>query len=232
VVVTKSGTNAFHGNAYEYLRNDAFDSRDFFASKVAPDKENEFGFTLGGPIRKNKTFFFGQFDYYLQHVGSSGLLVTLPTAAMREGNFSALLGSQIGTDVLGRPVIAGTVYDPSTTRTVNGTLVRDPYPGNVIPPGDLSSVSKAYQAALPTNVSDALVNNYVASTEVTKFNEPTYFIKIDQQLGNGMLSGSYRFMGQGNNAVNSNGLPLFYGGQSYNRRIEVLPILRTENRPS
>jgi len=61
-VQLKSGTNSFHGGAFEFLRNDALDSRNFFSPTVAVLKQNQFGFTLGGPIRKNKTFFFGDYQ--------------------------------------------------------------------------------------------------------------------------------------------------------------------------
>lgn len=219
VVVTKSGTNALHGDAYEYLRNDAFDARDFFATKVAPDKEHEFGFTLGGPVKKDKTFFFGQFDDFIQNVGVEGQLLTLPTLAMRQGDFSALLGPQIGTDSLGRPVYSGEIYDPSTTRTQNGTLVRDPFPGNIIPANRISSISNKYQAALPTNVSGALVNNYLASSPSQLFRAPSYFIKLDQQLGGGVLNGSLRVLNRTINPTNPQLLPAFYGGQSFNQRV-------------
>ncbi len=220
VAVTKSGTNQLHGDAYEYLRNDALDAHNYFATQVTPDKEDEFGFTVGGPIRKNRTFYFGQFDEYLENVGVAGQLETLPTAAMRQGDFSALLGPQVGTDVLGRPVYVGEIYDPSTTRDVNGTLVRDPFPGNIIAPSsDLSAVSVAYQKDLPTNVSNALVNNYVANAPPQLYRQPSYFIKFDQKLGEGLLSGSFREGLESIDPTNPQIWPQFYGGQVYHEHV-------------
>jgi len=219
VAVTKSGTNEFHGEAYEFLRNDALDAHNYFATQVTPDKEHNFGFTLGGPIRKNNTFFFGQYDDYLENVGVAGQLETLPTAAMRQGDFSALLGPQVGTDILGRPVYVGEIYDPSTTRDVNGTLVRDPFPGNIIPTGDISAISHAYQQDLPAIASNALVNNYVASAPPQLYRQPAYFIKLDQKLGQGMLSGSFREELESEDPTNPQIWPQFYGGQVYHQHV-------------
>jgi Carboxypeptidase regulatory-like domain/TonB dependent receptor-like, beta-barrel len=115
----KSGDNQLHGSLYEYLRNDALDARGFFTPK-AKNKQNEFGFTVGGPIHKDKTFFFGWYNGFRVVKGASGHVDTVPTAEEKQGNLSAYLNlaNQIGTDALGRPVYQGAVYDPATTRTV------------------------------------------------------------------------------------------------------------------
>ena len=84
-IVSKSGTNEFHGSAFEFLRNSAFGGRNFFATSVPPFQRNEFGATLGGPIRKNKTFFFGQYAGFRQRLGEPTLLF-VPTAAERQGS--------------------------------------------------------------------------------------------------------------------------------------------------
>ena len=96
------------------------------------------GFTLGGPIIKNKTFFFVNFDWTKFESGVlPGFGNTTPIDAFKAGDFSALLtNNQIGTDALGRPIFQGQIFNPATTRTVNGVTVRDPYPGNIIPAGD------------------------------------------------------------------------------------------------
>jgi Carboxypeptidase regulatory-like domain len=83
-IVSKSGTNEFHGSLFEFLRNSAFDARNFFATTVPPLKRNEFGGTFGGPIKKDKTFFFVQYAGYRQRVGEPNLAV-VPTEAERTG---------------------------------------------------------------------------------------------------------------------------------------------------
>ena len=198
-VTTKSGTNSFHGSVFEYLRNDAMDARAFFAQRRAPDKEHEYGFTLGGPIRHNKTFFWGEYDVFRTASSqggagsaSSGAVLTLPTQAFESGNFSALLGPQIGTDALGRPVYSGEIYDPDTTRIVNGQTVRDPFQGNIIPQSRLSGISQTVQSYLPKlTYPDQLVNNFIGAAGDT-ITEPQYLAKITQKIGQGSLDVSER----------------------------------------
>jgi hypothetical protein len=86
-VVTKSGTNTLHGSAYEFLRNDAFDARNFFSPTVSVLKRNQFGVSLGGPIRKNGTFLFGNYEGFLEH-RSPTHAASVPTLLERQGDFS------------------------------------------------------------------------------------------------------------------------------------------------
>src|SRR5579863_2518050 len=89
MVETKTGSNSFHGVGYEYLRNDALDARNFFdGSQKTPLRQNIFGFEVGGPIRKNKTFFMGSEDFRRRSKGDT-LRGAFPTSAMRSGDFSA-----------------------------------------------------------------------------------------------------------------------------------------------
>ncbi len=89
-VVTKGGTNQFHGNAYEYVRNNQMEARNFFATTPnGPYHQNQFGGTIGGPILKNKLFFFGNYEGYRQNQ-SSFVSAYTPTQAMFGGDFSAL----------------------------------------------------------------------------------------------------------------------------------------------
>ena len=96
-VITRSGTNAFHGSAFEFLRNQDLDSRGYFDGAKAPFRQNLFGGSIGGPIRKNKTFFFADYQGQNKHTATT-VLDSEPTAAMRSGNYN-------GVD---------TVYDPNT----------------------------------------------------------------------------------------------------------------------
>ena len=159
---SKSGTNTLHGSLYEYFANDVLNARGFFGQaplKKTPVRNNNFGFTAGGPVvipkiynGRNKTFFFMNFDWTRFRSGVlPGFGNTTPTDAFKAGDFSALLTTnQIGLDALGRPIFQGEIFDPSTTRTVVPTAcspapctpgttpvpVRDPYPGNIIPAND------------------------------------------------------------------------------------------------
>ncbi len=126
---TRSGTNEYHGSLFEYLRNDALDARNFFASTRPPLRLNQFGAAIGGPIRKDKTHFFASWEE-LRQASSDTVLSTVPTLAQRNGDFSA---SSIR------------VYDPFTL--VNG--VKQPFPGNVIPQDRIDPVARAAASFWP-----------------------------------------------------------------------------------
>jgi Carboxypeptidase regulatory-like domain len=137
-LVTKSGTNALHGQAYEWFRGSTLDAKNYFDRIAGRPKrdydDNRFGVAMGGPIRANHTFYFGNFEANPFQVPSPNI-VTVPTAKMRNGDFSDLLalGSQYQ------------IYNPFTTRpspTSPGRFVRDPFPGNIIPAGLIDPVAK------------------------------------------------------------------------------------------
>jgi len=172
---TKSGTNQYHGSAWEFVRNDAFDARAYFESPdqpKAPYKQNQFGGTFGGPIIKDKAFFF--VDYEGTRIRQAQTdIVTVPTAGEHTGDFSDILGPQSGTDALGRPIYQNEIYNPASTRTVAGSTVRDgfgfdlvtglPIPGkaNIIPQASLNTVGLNYAALYPLpNIAGAFANNY------------------------------------------------------------------------
>ena len=136
---TKSGTNQFHGNVWEFLRNDALDANSFFNNRNRVQKpvlrQNQFGFTVGGPIRQNRTFFFG--DYQGTLIRQQALRnPTVPTLQERNSgftNFQELIFDQNGTrgpDALGRTFPVGAILDPATTRPVTMGQV-DPVTGLV-----------------------------------------------------------------------------------------------------
>lgn len=142
---SKSGTNTLHGSLYEYFAHDAMNAKGFFALGKTPLRNDNFGVTMGGPVvipkvydGRNRTFFFTNVDWTRFRSGVlPGFGNTTPIDAFKTGDFGALLtGNQIGVDALGRPVLQGQIFNPATTRLVNGIPVRDPYPGNVIPAGD------------------------------------------------------------------------------------------------
>ncbi|MDQ2773850.1 MAG: carboxypeptidase regulatory-like domain-containing protein [Acidobacteriota bacterium] len=94
-VVTKSGGNEFHGDVYEFLRNNAFDARNFFAATTEPLHQNQFGATLGGPVRHNKDFFFAYYEGQRDRQGETQAAI-VPTAAERQGDFSGVVNPQAG----------------------------------------------------------------------------------------------------------------------------------------
>jgi hypothetical protein len=140
-MVTKSGTNQFHGSLYEFFRNDKLDARNTFAVTKPPFRYNQYGGALGGPVIKDRTFFFGNFEQY-DFRRSENRIGTFPTAGQREGNFTDLL------DTAGRLV---TIYDPASTRAnPNGSgFVRDIFPGNIIPTSRLDRVAVAVNQFYP-----------------------------------------------------------------------------------
>jgi hypothetical protein len=97
-VITRSGTNSFHGTLYEFLRNDVLDARNFFASTVEPLKQNQFGVTAGGPLRHNKDFFFGYYEGFRNRQGVTQS-ATVPSDAQRLGDFSGIKDPQTGNPV-------------------------------------------------------------------------------------------------------------------------------------
>jgi len=167
----KSGDNSLHGSLFEYLQNDKLNANRWENNKAGKAKgavrQNQYGITLGGPIKKNRTFIFG--DYQGTRIASTGGSVpglgysgfyTIPSLAQRNGDFSALLGSQIGVDGLGRPILQNAIYDPKSTRTVNGVLVRDMFPGNIIPSNQFDPVAKKLLALFPTPNQSVLGGKY------------------------------------------------------------------------
>ena len=128
-IVTRSGTNALHGTAYEFLRNDALDARTFNEMSSNHLVRNNFGGSLGGPIVRNKAFFFANYEG-LRHTKSDTMIATVPTESEGLGDFSAS-GTTIYNPFSSRP---NPSFDP--TRPVSPTnpqILRDPFPGNVIP---------------------------------------------------------------------------------------------------
>ncbi len=155
-LVTRSGTNTLHGSVWDFLRNDKLDARNFFdnfyGSPSLPFRQNQFGYYVGGPVfipklidgRKTRTYFSTYYEG-LRYSRAITTQATVPNAQERSGNFSDLLGSQTGTDCLGRPVYANEIYDPTSTvanaNCPNG-YVRDPFPNNTVP--SIDPVAQAY----------------------------------------------------------------------------------------
>ncbi len=150
-VITKSGSNDWHGSAYEFLRNDKLDARNYFAplrfAKPAY-RQNQFGGTLGGKIIANKLFFFGNYEGFRRRQ-ERPQVGTVPTLAMRQGDFSAVRD----------------IYDPTTTRAAAGTasgFTRDPFPNRMIPSNRWDPVTSRLIQAYPLPQTSSLTDNYVS----------------------------------------------------------------------
>lgn len=189
---TKSGTNELHGNAFDYMRNNAADARGFFAQSAPVLKQHDFGFTLGGPVYipklysgRNRTFFFASYEGFRNRSGNQPAFFSVPLPEMYSGDFSNLIRS--GSD--GRPFLMQ-IYDPATTTQTGSTYSRVPFPGNKIPESRFSSVAKKYMSfrdpgMLPnvpsTNGLPVLTSNYFRSqgTNVSPWDK--WSIKADHQ---------------------------------------------------
>jgi outer membrane receptor protein involved in Fe transport len=138
-IVTRSGSNAFHGAAWEFLRNDAMDSSDYFTHSVQPLKQNQFGATFGGPIVKDKTLFFGYYEGFRNRQAES-VPATVPSVAERQGNFAELCTNISGASI---DPATGLCSNPQGQLTFFGTPVPfnqmtlftpiDPIATNVLP---------------------------------------------------------------------------------------------------
>ena len=165
--ITKSGTNKFHGDVYENIRNTVFDAAGYFSNVTPVERQNEFGVTVGGPILRNRLFFFFNYDGYRFTSGSNPTYYSLPTLAERRGDFSAL----------GVPI-----YDPATTVcNASGVCTRQAFLGNIIPAKRISSISNSLASQLPAPINGNTQNNFLgALTGGT--NQNTFLGKLDLTL--------------------------------------------------
>jgi hypothetical protein len=219
-LTAKSGTNTFHGSAFEYYVNEKFGAGIPFTGDSSgrlvrpPNRRSNFGGSLGGPVMvprydgHNKTFFFLSFEQFRQIETKAGLLGTMPTDKMRRGDFSeALTGRVLATDPLGRPIMENAIYDPRTTRVVNGQIVRDPFPNNQIPQELLDPVALKIQSFIPTATRPGLINNWDRSFPADTI-KSILTLKVDHNFGGiGKLSGYYSQYG-GPHYNGSDGLPI------------------------
>jgi hypothetical protein len=183
-VVTKSGTNSLHGTVFEFHRDDALDARPYAfneaqaAAPKAPFKWDQYGYTAGGPVLKNHLFFMSNFEGYKDDKQFQ-TLYSVPSAAMRAGNFSELLGSLGAINPqTGQP--AGVIVDPTQCSVVGTTRTCLPFAGNIIPAGRLNGTSKQLLEFYPepNNGTSALSNNYL-SFQDRKIDKNQYTQRMD-----------------------------------------------------
>ncbi|HWP44420.1 MAG TPA: carboxypeptidase-like regulatory domain-containing protein, partial [Blastocatellia bacterium] len=166
-VITKSGSNEYHGSAYEFLRNDVFDARNFFAPEVPTLKQNQFGATFGGRIIRNKTFFFGGYEGFRQRKGIP-ISTTVPSLLVRQGDFSQEAIKPI---------------DP---------LTGQPFPGNVIPQNRIDPIARRIIDLFPA---PNLGPNLFSHAPVDVNDRDQFILRGDHTLieGKNVLTGRYLF---------------------------------------
>jgi hypothetical protein len=227
-VVSRSGGNSIHGSAYEFFRNDALDAVQAFPRPAFGKQEtrfNNYGGTLGGPIRRDKMFLFGNYEQY-NYASALPTYFSLPTALEQTGNFSDL-GQVVGG--VCEPI---KIYDPSTAST---TGARTQFPGNIIPAGRLDSVAQAYQTMFyptPNNTSGSYnpcthANNYLYALPILA-NERQGVVRSDYKVsGSDSLVARYAYyLNQTNNGTNAGGLPGIYSHR--NDRLQTQDAVLSE----
>jgi carboxypeptidase family protein/TonB-dependent receptor-like protein len=188
-VMLRSGTNEFHGTAYEFVRNDILSANNFFSNLNGKERDvtryNRFGGTIGGPVRmpkklfgplgydgRNRSFFFFAYEGLKDAFQEPGFQ-TVPTVAMRQGDFSALLPSTV-------------IYDPATARTrTDGKIERSPFQGNKIPEGRINQVARNYLQYYPlpnVQVSNPLGTGNYFSTNPRSDNFNSESVRFDQAI--------------------------------------------------
>ena len=183
LLVTKNGTNQIHGSAYEFLRNSDFDAKNYFDNPGLPIPElrkNQFGATIGGPIIKDKLFYFGNYEGTIERVGET-FFGTVPTVLERQGNFT-----EIGQNI----------FNPFTTAvcsTCSNGYSRTQFAGNIIPASLISPVSQYYvQNLFPLPTSPGLINNYAAN-DVDRISRHQFNTRIDYSRAKDSIFGRFSF---------------------------------------
>ncbi len=209
---SRSGTDQYHGVAYDFYKNAALDANNWFNNgylanttnpvvrnslQRPPDTKNDYGITLGGPVRiphvydgRDKSFFFFNWEQLLYSSGSS-IASLVPTPAVRGDNgqyadFSSFLGGPTGqiNNCTGQPILAGQIFDPETVQNeYTSSECRSPFPNNQIPYSRFSTVARNVLKLLPEpNLTGAGVNNFIYNSTDT-ISQSVYSIRGDQNIG-------------------------------------------------
>jgi hypothetical protein len=210
--VLKSGTNQYHGSALYEWHNESFDANtfanNFYGRPRRRDRRDDWALSLGGPVgipkfwtAKDKWFFYAAYEKYNEsYAGGGSPTVTVPSTPWYTGDFSNYLTGQVlGQDALGRNVYRGAIYDPLTSQTVNGQVVRDMFPGNIIPQSRISAVSKNLVKILNDHYKpqlDTLINNsFFPVSNQAGFTQTQFSTKSDYQINSKQrLSGSFTYV--------------------------------------
>ena len=222
-LTVKSGTNQFHGSAFEYFVNEALNAGIPYTNNghgglVRPiNRRHNYGGSIGGPVwipkaydGHNRTFFFFALEKFHQKQIVGGTLATMPTDAMRAGDFSEAMTGRALTnalDPLGRPILENVIYDPLSNQTVNGQVARTPFERNFIPASRMDPVALKVQSLIPRATRAGRINNWDQAYDAAT-DKNIASIKIDHNFARlGKVSGYWsRYWGPHYNG--SDGLPI------------------------
>jgi hypothetical protein len=187
-LTTKSGTNEFHGTFFWFLRNEDLNARNLFAGRTAGEpskplfRRNQYGGVIGGPIVRNKTFLFADYQGTRQAI-SRVRISTVPTVLQRSGLFTEPVSGAVPP-----------LFDPATTRTLpDGTVVRDPFPGQTIPPTRMDPAAMQLIQRYPLPTSAGTANNYRrVANEIN--GQDQFDVRLDHRFSEAnLLFGRYSF---------------------------------------
>jgi hypothetical protein len=247
--VMKSGTNQLRGSVMGEIRNEALNANSFTNNyngvKRPRDRRTMYVFSGGGPVYipkvyngKDKTFFYATYEKYTEKTYGFTNYTTVPIPEWYDGNMSRYLTTtSLGTDALGRNVLRGAIYDPNSSRTVNGQIVRDAFTGNMLPVSQMSAVSrrvfdimKKYYLPDIREASGqyALINNSFRPTSNNPdFYQKQFSIKMDHNISDRQkLSSSYAYNNRPRDPLLDKGGPFYredkYGGPLTRARIQTV----------
>ncbi len=239
---TKSGTNNWHGSAYEYFRNKVLNANEYFnkQSELAsgnpntppPWTQNQYGFQVGGPVIKDKTFFYVSWEQYRQRTGSP-FTTTVPQTNMLTGDFSSLCtlpvsqggagGAFSGAGICSNP--AGQLYDPYSVNPAGTRTV--PYANNQIPASEFSTATQVlWKTYFPAPNQAGDVNNYLSAAPAGG-NTNEFVARGDQNIGsNTHLFGRFAYFGLTDLPVNplGTGLCLDRCAEKYHTKMVVVGV--------
>ncbi len=187
--VTKSGTNQFHGSAYEFVRNDIMDARSFFALEKGKLRRNQFGGSFGGPIIRDRTFFFGSYEGLRERSGATFSGLTVPTAPMRAGNFS------------------------SFARFPNDPATNQPFPGGLIPASRFDPASLAFLDKLQVPLPNASNNRFIFNRP-NQVDANQYIGRVDHSLSSAQRLSGRIFLSKSAES-NTAGLPVLHAENAF-----------------
>src|SRR6185312_3829965 len=177
-VLTKSGTNEFHGSAFEFFRDRNFNATQHNQTQKTPYNQHRFGFTVGGPVVHDKLFFFGSYAGF-RFISDNILTTQVPSAAMQQGNFSENLPT---TGLTGAAACAKTVTSTATSFYACDPVTRTAYPGNIVP---LSAFDPAILAIIKAGLIPTPNPSQAGDSIYTRRDFSPYRQKTDEQLYKG-----------------------------------------------
>lgn len=184
----KSGTNQYHGSAFEYYRDAGFDANPNYRFDGAPAtpnpsfKRHQFGGSAGGPVLRNKLFLFGDYEGWRENTPINAFYMTVPSNAMRTGDFSELLNPAMtgGTYMTTFPICTGNAHPAASQGQIYDPISCQPFSGNVIPTDRMNKVALNYMKAFPApTVTSRVLNNYYVSNQQQTLKNNTFDARLD-----------------------------------------------------